>query len=92
MRNRYGIALTLLACVVSLLEGEKAIAILFLCGTTMFAVESISWRLKRAASIVDRAQDVIRAPGTSPENRASRGSPHHDVSNSIGTSVETHPH
>jgi hypothetical protein len=68
-----GIVLTLLAALVTALEGHYPVSLLFLVGTAVFAAESVGTRLRHAALIVRGAQDVLDAPDETPV-RAAGGS------------------
>jgi len=72
MRHSFGIVITLLASILSVIEGEYPIAFLFLCGTAMFVVESVGRRMRRVAWIVDGAREVVRQPVAPAAGEAAR--------------------
>jgi len=88
MRSSIGIALTALATIVTLVEGEYPIALLFLCGTALFAAESVGRRLGHAAYIVDGAREIVRSPEVGPAGHASRTLHHESASNGSETPAD----
>ncbi|MGB7448448.1 MAG: hypothetical protein WA892_04895 [Ornithinimicrobium sp.] len=89
MRDSFGIVLTLLAALVTAKEGEYPVALLFLCGTAMFVVQGVGRRLRRAASIVRGAHEVITAPDAPPPHGGRRRQArHHSTVVSAGVEAD----